>query len=87
VERDALRRLIRRKLAAGTLPRERAARVWAGRGGGERCEACEETIAPSQFLIEALREEDPSLHFHLECFYFWDALRQAPEGQEPAAEG
>jgi hypothetical protein len=87
VEREALRRLIRRKLAEGTLPRERAARVWAGRGGGERCDACGETIVSAQFLIEALREEGPSLYFHLECFYFWDALRRTREDGEPASEG
>ncbi|HXG03006.1 MAG TPA: hypothetical protein VNO23_06315 [Candidatus Binatia bacterium] len=87
MEREALRRLIRRKLAEGTLPRERAARVWAGRGRGEQCDACEETIASGQFLIEALRQEGPSLHFHLECFYFWDALRRTPGGAEPASEG
>ncbi|HXG17361.1 MAG TPA: hypothetical protein VNK50_14030 [Calidithermus sp.] len=83
VERDALRRLIRRKLADGTLPRERALRVWAGRGAGERCAACDRAIGADQFLIEALRDDGSALPFHLECFYFWDALRHAPEG--PAA--
>jgi hypothetical protein len=49
---NGLRLLIRRRLADGHLPEVDPAHVWGGRGNGEICDACEETITKDEFAME-----------------------------------
>jgi hypothetical protein len=53
MEQEILRRLIRSKLADGRLPQNSIPRLWGG-AGGERCDACEEIITATQFVMEGV---------------------------------
>ena len=54
MEDRTLRFLIQRKLAAGQLPQDSIPRMWGGPGNGECCDACEETITKTQFVMEGV---------------------------------
>lgn len=88
MEDHTLRLLIRRKLAEHRLPHDSIPRVWGGPGNGESCDACEETITKSQFVMEGVSSEDggPGVQLHVRCFHVWDAERQVPghEASGPA---
>ena len=77
---DVLRRLIRDKLQDGRLPYDSIPRMWGGKGDGEICDACEESVTPSQMIMEGV-STDVSKHavqFHVACFYLWDVERREP---------
>ena len=74
---DALRVLIRTKLADGRLPHDHAPGVWGGAGRGETCNACEEVITESQFVMDRVRDNMQTVQFHVQCFYVWDIERDA----------
>ena len=74
----SIRQLIRQKLADGRLPHNSIPRVWGGPGNGESCQACEEGISQSEFIIEGISENGRGIQFHVECFYIWDSER-APD--------
>jgi hypothetical protein len=77
MERDALRELIRGKLADGSLPRGGIPHVSGGWGRGQVCAACEAAITPDQFVMEGLPDDgSPGVRFHVQCFSFWDLLRR-----------
>ena len=73
-----LRHLIRQKLADGRLPHNSIPRVWGGPSSGEACQACEEIIPPTEFIIEGISENGRGIQLHVECFYIWDSER-APD--------
>ena len=54
MEQEILRRLIRSKLADGRLPQNSIPRLWGGSGNGETCDACEEIITKTQFVMEGV---------------------------------
>jgi hypothetical protein len=85
-DQDALRLLIRTKLAAGRLPRTRFMRIWGGPAQGELCNACEQIIPRGAFALEDLAEGTPPIHLHLQCFHLWDEERQR-EDVEGVTEG
>ena len=76
---DALRVLIRAKLADGRLPINSIPRVWGGPGNGEMCDACEHIITKDEFVREGIGVEGirRPLHMHVACFRFWDEERRA----------
>jgi hypothetical protein len=79
VEQETLRRLIRNKLADGRLPQNSIPRVWGGAGNGETCDACEEIIVKTQFVMEGVSTTGgKGIQFHVGCFHMWDAERCAP---------
>jgi hypothetical protein len=49
MEQDALRLIVRRKLAQSDLPHDSIPRFWGGPATDEACDACEETIGRDQF--------------------------------------
>ena len=56
MEQETLRHLIRRKLA------------WGGAGNGEACDACEESITATQFVMEgSARREAKAFSFTLDA--------------------
>jgi hypothetical protein len=60
------------KIDAGTLPRERSEKLFAGHGEGELCSACETPIHASQ-VEWSIREQDRvTVRFHLGCHSLWD---------------
>ena len=54
MEQETLRRLIRNKLADGRLPQDSIPRLWGAAGNGETCDACEEIITKTQFVMEGV---------------------------------
>ena len=73
---DAVRVVVRHKLAVGSLPQDSIARFWGGISHGEDCDACEERIRSDQLLVEAISTQtNQGLQFHIGCFYVWDAER------------
>ena len=44
MEQDALRLIVRRKLAQSDLPHDSIPRFWGGPATDEACDACEETL-------------------------------------------
>jgi hypothetical protein len=68
------------KLAAGTLPRADAAKLWAGMGTGQVCAACEEPIVASQPEYELEYDDGrAAILLHGECHAAWEAERK-PHG-------
>ena len=78
MEQEALRLLIREKLADGRLPHNSIPRVWGGAGNGEMCGACDLAIEKSQFVMEGIGEAMKAVQFHVRCFYYWDSERKPP---------
>jgi DNA-binding transcriptional regulator PaaX len=80
MEQEVLRHLIRSKLADGRLPQDSIPRLWGGAGNGETCDACEETIAKTQFVMEGVSTTTGGLgiQFHEGCLHGRGALRPRP---------
>ena len=83
MDSEVLRRLIRDKLATGTLPQDSIPRVWGGPGQGETCQGCSEIIAKPQMLMEGISETGRGIQMHVRCFQVWDHERR-PFGHEPS---
>jgi hypothetical protein len=73
--------LIRSKLAAGTLPRVHAARLWAGPGKGDACAGCDQPITPAETEHEVDVPGRATLRFHRNCLSVWQA-HVARDGHE-----
>ena len=77
---DSLRDDIRRRLAAGTLPRT-AGHAWIGAARGDRrCACCGKPIAAP--ASECLVRDRVELHAHARCFRLW-----VEESSGPVASG
>jgi hypothetical protein len=76
---DALRVIIRNKLADGRLPQDNVKwLVRAPNSNGYRCDACSLDVLAQQHLIQGATGLGATFRFHLLCFYLWDEERQAP---------
>ena len=76
MEKNALRLLIQSKLADGRLPQDSIRRVWGGPGAGETCDACEELISKTQFVMEGISTTGgKGIQFHIRCLDLWDEER------------
>jgi hypothetical protein len=85
MEQETLRRLIRSKLSDGRLPQNSIPRLWGGAGNGETCDACEEVITKTQFVMEGVSTTGGlGIQFHVGCLHMWDAERCAP-GRDDAS--
>jgi hypothetical protein len=67
---------VRDKLAAGTLPLERPARLWIGPGRGHLCALCDKPIGPSQMEYEPEYRQGPVIRLHTVCHRLWGAERR-----------
>lgn len=75
MDTNALRAIIRRKLADGQLPDD-LPRVWGCAGTGEECDACGELITTSQYVLEGINPTTKQgLQLHPACFSLWDMER------------
>ena len=82
MEIEPLRPLIRAKLASDILPGHECTKIFGGVSNGETCDACDETVAQGQLVMECVGEHYPkTLQFHVRCFYIWDSERRT--GDEP----
>jgi hypothetical protein len=69
-------RMIQGKLVDGRLPQDPLPRVCGGPGQGETCDGCGEIVTRAELAMENADGEHP-IHFHVSCFYIWDAERRA----------
>ena len=59
---------IRWKLCTGRLPNVNVLEIYAGSGGGGYCDACDELLAPPQFVIAIpWSSEKTFTHLHASC--------------------
>jgi hypothetical protein len=74
---DALRLIIRGRLADGRLPLNSISRVWGGPGNGESCNACDGIVTKGEFVIEgiSLAGGPRPLQLHVQCFWLWESER------------
>jgi hypothetical protein len=79
MESQALRLLLRAKLADGRLPHDHIPRIWSGPGNNESCDACEETISKAQMIMEGIGLDGRGVQFHVVCFPLWDAERKVAD--------
>lgn len=79
---EALRERARQRIELGLLPRERATRIWGGRGTGVTCSLCDKPILDTEPEME-LEYDSPSVagavRFHLRCQSIWDLARQTSQ--------
>jgi len=55
-------------------------------GNGETCDACEEAITKTQFVMEGVSTTGgKGIQFHVGCLHLWDAERHAPDRSDPTA--
>lgn len=76
-----VRRVIRLKLQAGTLPKNPSGRLWAGPGDNEVCSACDETITKNQMLHEWEYSDSGKVAMHIRCWELWNEERLRVRGQ------
>ena len=72
---NALRLIIRGKLADGRLPLNSISRIWGGPGKGESCSACDGIVTKGEFVIEgiSLAVGQRPLQLHVRCFWLWES--------------
>jgi hypothetical protein len=76
MDNEALRLLIRTKLADGHLPQNNVKWLVRAPSDGHRCDACAIEILVRQHLIQGATGLGRTFRFHLLCFYLWDEERQ-----------
>ena len=80
-----LRQLVREKLTDGRLPHNSIPRVWGGPSNGESCQACDEVIPQTEFIIEGISAATGrGIQLHVECFYIWDSERAPDYRYDPS---
>jgi hypothetical protein len=66
---------IAEKLSAGSLPKARSMRMWAGRGDGRCCDGCDQPVLASEIEYEHdLLEEGATVRFHAACSALWTRM-------------
>jgi hypothetical protein len=73
--RSALAELVRAKIAAGRLPRERPQRIWVGPGPGKGCDACDSQVTSDQREYEFDPPGWRTIRLHAECLEQWHLAR------------
>ena len=84
MELEALRRLIRTKLADGRLPLNSLPNVCGGPGNGESCDACEDIVTKDELVMEELSPANGkgSIQLHVRCFWMWETERRPLASRE-----
>jgi hypothetical protein len=71
--------MVRQRIEAGELPCQPVPdKLWAGKGGGSLCSACDQPIPPTDNEYEVVMDEhlpppSGSLLFHRSCLDIWRA--------------
>ena len=81
MDQQAIRRLIREKLADGRLPHDHIPRMYGGPGQGETCNACDLPVDNPGLIMEGIAVNNPKpLQLHVQCFWIWDDERRNADG-------
>jgi hypothetical protein len=64
--------VVRQRMDAGLLPRDRPPKIWPAFGRGGPCSACGTTITAAQTAYE-FEDAGKSYRLHLGCFGLWEA--------------
>jgi hypothetical protein len=75
---EALRALVRRKLADGSLPMNSIPRIWGGAGNGETCGLCGAIVNKDEFVMEGISVAagGKGIQLHVRCFSVWESERR-----------
>lgn len=71
---ETLREQVRAMIAAGELPRDASARLFAGYGADQTCVVCGQSISRTQVVYEVEsvhKSKRGTLDFHLACHAAW----------------
>jgi hypothetical protein len=75
--------MIQEKLEAGDLPEAGALILYGAPGIGERCDACDKVLSPTQLVMSVPWPSRKTFaHLHADCFIVWNA--DAPFASGPA---
>jgi hypothetical protein len=78
MDAEAIRNLIRTKLQADRLPRDRTPRAFRCPGNWQKCAACEETMAKALPMMEVYPLTNGKVvQFHGDCYTLWSEERRA----------
>lgn len=72
-----MRLVVRDKIAAGRLPRDRAGGISATIGTDERCDACSAPVSSEDVLIKLSHGHSGRFVFHAMCFVIWREERNS----------
>jgi hypothetical protein len=64
-------RVVRAKIAAGRLPRDRIGAVSATYGTNQFCDACSMSVSPEEVVYKLARPDSTGFVFHATCFAIW----------------
>jgi hypothetical protein len=64
-------RVVRAKIAAGRLPRDRIGTVSATSGTNQFCDACSVSISAEEVVYKFARPDSAGFLFHATCFAIW----------------
>ena len=74
---ETLTRMIRSKMADGTLPLDTPRNLWKGIGSGKPCSACENVILPADVEFEPqYTDQRGVVRFRVGCHGLWEAERR-----------
>ena len=66
-------------LTAGTVPRDKPAKIWAGNGTDKRCAICGVTMRAADVEYEIEFASGTSVMLDRDCHALWDEYRMGPE--------
>jgi hypothetical protein len=79
VTHDERRRAVTKALSAGTVPRDKPAKIWAGTGTDKRCAICGVTMRTADVEYEIEFASGKSVMLDRECHALWDQHRMRLE--------
>src|SRR5215831_103835 len=82
---NGVRQLIRQRLQAGWLPRERTIELWVGPGFGQLCDGCVSPITTSDRMWLMCADDWQAVRLHAECFALWEAEKRTARYRERGA--
>ena len=71
-----LAEMVRGKVDGGVLPLEAPVKLWAGKGRGAPCTACDEPILRTQAEYEPQYDGRAPIRLHIGCHGLWEAERR-----------
>lgn len=74
---NGVRQLIRLRLQAGQLPRDRTIELWHGPGFGQTCDGCGQAIRTADKMCLLCADDWTVVRLHEGCFAVWDEERRA----------
>jgi hypothetical protein len=83
MDEDVRRQLIGQRIREEGLPLDHLVELGHGRGIGQACDGCGETIATDQRMTVRICSDDwRTVRLHDECFQIWDGERSQIDERE-----